>query len=61
MGGRVKVGYCIIGGVVKVDVKTFFDKLVHQGKFQSRSQAIGNILTEYMLKKQDQQKQGGGS
>jgi len=48
MGGRVKRGYAIIGGVAKEEVKEFFDTLVNEGKFESRSKAIGWVLTEFM-------------
>ena len=48
MGGRVKKGYVVIGGVVKDEVKEFFDILVDEGKFESRSKAIGYVLTEFM-------------
>ena len=50
MGGAVKKGYTIIGGVVKNEVKLFFDKLVVEEKFESRSKAIGHALTEFMKK-----------
>jgi len=52
MGGRVKKGYVVIGGVVKEEVKDFFDTLVDEGKFESRSKAIGRVLTEFMKNKQ---------
>ena len=48
MGGRVKKGYAVIGGVAKDEVKEFFDTLVNEGKFESRSKAIGYVLTEFM-------------
>lgn len=48
MGGKLKDGYCIIGGVTKDEVKLFFDKLVEEKKFESRSKAIGNALTQFM-------------
>jgi Arc/MetJ-type ribon-helix-helix transcriptional regulator len=48
MGGRVKAGYCMIGGVTQIEVREFFDNLVKQGKFESRSKAICHVLTEYM-------------
>jgi hypothetical protein len=47
MGGRVKAGYCIIGGVVKEEVREFFDELVAKGNFESRSKAIGRVLTKF--------------
>jgi len=50
MGGSLKQGYVIIGGVVKTEVREFFDELVEQGKFASRSQAVGHVLTEYAEK-----------
>ena len=48
MGGKVKEGTVVIGGVVKVEVKQFFINLVNEGKFESRSKAIGHALTEFM-------------
>ena len=48
MGGRVKKGYVVIGGVVKEEVKNFFDTLVNEGGFESRSKAICFVLTEFM-------------
>jgi len=50
MGGSVKKGYCIIGGVVREEVKKYYDQLVKEKKFESRSQAIGYVLTKYMEK-----------
>ena len=50
MGGNVKEGYSIVGGVVEDQVKSFFDELVENGKFESRSKAISHALTEYMKK-----------
>ena len=48
MGGKLKDGYCIIGGVTRDEVKLFFDKLVEEEKFASRSKAVGHTLTEFM-------------
>lgn len=48
MGGDLKHGYCVIGGVVKVEVREFFDELVKRGEFESRSKAVGYVLTQYM-------------
>ena len=50
MGGRVKKGDFVIGGVVGKEVRDFFDSLVSNGKFESRSKAIGHVLTEYYNK-----------
>jgi len=50
MGGKVKEGYSIVGGVVRDDVKKFFDQLVQEKKFESRSKAVAYVLTEYMKK-----------
>ena len=50
MGGAVKNGYTIIGGVVRNEVKMFFDRLVQEKKFESRSKAVCFVLTEYMEK-----------
>jgi Arc/MetJ-type ribon-helix-helix transcriptional regulator len=50
MGGRVKKGYSIVGGVVKNEVKDYYDSLVDGGIFESRSEAIGFILTEFVNK-----------
>ena len=50
MGGSLRHGYVIIGGVVKTEVREFFDELVKAGKFASRSQAVGHVLTEYARK-----------
>jgi len=56
MGGRVKKGYAVIGGVVKEEVKEFFDTLVDEGKFESRSKAIDYVLTEFMKHNQQSHK-----
>ena len=56
IGGYVKKGYTIIGGVVKDEVKFFFDKLVTEKRFESRSKAIGHVLTEFMKKNQNRDK-----
>jgi len=48
MGGRLRKGLTIIGGVVTSDVKSFFDSLVATGEFESRSKAIGHVLTEFV-------------
>lgn len=50
MGGSVKKGYTIVGGVVCEEVKKYYDQLVKEKKFESRSQAIGHVLTKYMEK-----------
>ncbi len=56
MGGRVKRGFVIIGGVVKEEVKEFFDTLVDEKKFESRSKAICYVLTEFMKHNQQSRK-----
>ena len=56
MSGRVKKGYAVIGGVVKEEVKEFFDTLVDEGKSESRSKAIGYVLTEFMKHNQQRHK-----
>lgn len=58
MGGDLKDGYCVIGGVVKLEVREFFDGLVSKDSFESRSQAVGHVLTEYMKKHQANDKVG---
>ena len=50
MGGSVKKGYTIVGGVVREDVKMFLDELVENEEFESRSKAVGYVLTAYMKK-----------
>lgn len=55
MGGKVKEGYSIVGGVVRDEVKAFFDQLVQEKKFESRSKAIAHVLTEYMEKDRKEQ------
>jgi len=50
VGGSLRHGYVIIGGVVRLDIRKFFDELVEQGKFESRSKAVGHVLTEYAKK-----------
>lgn len=50
MGGSVKKGYAIIGGVVREDIKEYYDQLVREKKFESRSKAVGYVLTEYVEK-----------
>jgi len=52
MGGKLRDGYVIVGGVVKKDVRGFFDELVRMGRFESRSGAIGHVLTEFAKKHQ---------
>ncbi len=57
MGGKIKYGYIIISGIVKNDVKDFIDSEVDKGYFLSRSQAIRQIITEYVNnKKKTEQK-----
>ena len=58
MGGNLRHGYCIIGGVVKLEVRKFFDELVEQGIFESRSKAVGHVLTEYMKRHKAENKKG---
>lgn len=58
MGGALRDGYCIVGGVVKVEVKEFFDKLVSEGIFESRSKVIGHVLTEYTKRHKTEGKRG---
>jgi len=50
MGGSLKQGYVIIGGVVAEEIRDYYDNLVKAGKFASRSQAVGHVLTEYAEK-----------
>ena len=50
MGGSLKQGYVIIGGVVAEEIRGYYDGLVKAGKFASRSQAVGHVLTEYAKK-----------
>ena len=47
MGGPPKKGFCIVGGIVKEDVRNFLDNRVKENKFESRSKAVGYILTKY--------------
>ena len=58
MGGSLKQGYVIIGGVVRLEIRKFFDELVEQGKFESRSKAVGHVLTEYARKHGAESKDG---
>ena len=48
-----------IGGVTKKEVKIFLDILVAEGLFESRSKAIGHILTEFMKKHRSKKKNDG--
>ena len=50
MGGNLKHGYVVIGGVVAKEVRDYYDRLVKAGKFESRSRAIGHVLTDYAKK-----------
>lgn len=50
MGGELREGFCVIGGVVKIEVRDFFDSLVKNGEFDSRSKAIGYVLTRFCEK-----------
>ena len=50
MGGSLRHGYVIIGGVVAEEIRDYYDNLVKAGKFASRSQAVGHVLTEYAEK-----------
>jgi len=50
MGGSLRHGYVIIGGVVTKEIRDYYDGLVKAGKFASRSQAVGHVLTEYASK-----------
>ena len=59
MGGSVRKEYVIIGGVTKKEVKIFLDILVAEGLFESRSKAIGHILTEFMKKHRPKKKNDG--
>jgi len=47
MGGKLRDGYCVIGGVVTEGTREFFDELVAQKLFASRSEAIGHVLSQY--------------
>jgi hypothetical protein len=47
MGGPPKKGFCIVGGIVKEDVRNFLDNRVKENKFESRSKAVGYILTNH--------------
>ena len=47
MGGQVKNGFVIIGGVVREEVRDYFDKLVESKIFVSRSKAVGQVLTDF--------------
>lgn len=47
MGGKLKDDECVVGGVVEIGVRDYLDKLVRLGKFESRSKAIGHILTQH--------------
>jgi len=47
IGGKIKEGYSIVSGVVKNDIKKHIDSLVKQGKFTSRCQAIGFLITKF--------------
>jgi len=43
MGGSLKQGYA-------EEIRDYYDNLVKAGKFASRSQAVGHVLTEYARK-----------
>jgi Arc/MetJ-type ribon-helix-helix transcriptional regulator len=47
MGGKLRPGKCVVGGVVETEVRDFYDKLVRRGIFRTRSQAIGFALKIY--------------
>ena len=47
MGGKLRDGYCVIGGVVKRETREFFDELVRQKMFDSRSDAVGRVLSDF--------------
>lgn len=48
MGGKPRKGYCVIGGLVKKSTREFYDELVRQKMFNSRSEAIGHVLNKYV-------------
>jgi len=50
MSGKLRKGYCVIGGLVKKSTRDFYDELVRQKMFGSRSDAVGHVLSAYVKK-----------
>ena len=44
MGGKLKEGNCVVGGVVPIWVRNLLQEQVEAGKFTSRSEAIRHYL-----------------
>jgi hypothetical protein len=53
MGGKLRDGFSIVGGVVTDDVKEFLDEMVRNGDFPSRSQAVGTIISEFVIRRRE--------
>ena len=47
MSGKLKQGCSVVGGVVDDSVKKFYDSLVDEGLFESRSKAVAHALNQY--------------